>query len=72
MIINENILQAMGAEIENYNISENIFSEGDNPNHYYQILEGKVKLNNYNEEGKEILQNILEKGEYWRVFTFHG
>ena len=48
MIINENILQAMGAEIENYNISENIFSEGDNPNHYYQILEGKVKLNNYN------------------------
>jgi hypothetical protein len=27
MIINENILQAMGAEIENYNISENIFSE---------------------------------------------
>ncbi len=63
MIINENILQAMGAEIENYNISENIFSEGDTPNHYYQIVEGKVKLNNYNEEGKEILQNILEKGQ---------
>ncbi len=53
----------MGAEVDTYNVSEIIFSEGDVPGYYYQIIDGEVKLNNYSEEGKEILQNILEKGQ---------
>lgn len=63
MIINESILESMGATIEHYQPGESIFSEDDTPKYYYQIVNGKVKLNNYNSEGREILQSILEFGE---------
>lgn len=63
MVINENILHSAGAEVINYVPAENIFREGDLPRYYYQIITGKVKLNNYNEEGKEFIQNILAEGQ---------
>jgi len=63
MVIDENILISAGAETRHYNPSETIFFEGDIPNYYYQIIKGEVKLNNYNEEGKEFIQNILSDGE---------
>lgn len=63
MVIDENILISAGAETRHYTPSETIFFEGDIPNYYYQIIKGQVKLNNYNEEGKEFIQNILSDGE---------
>jgi len=63
MVIDENILISAGAETRRYTPSEMIFFEGDIPNYYYQIVKGEVKLNNYNEEGKEFIQNILSDGE---------
>ncbi|AZB11433.1 Crp/Fnr family transcriptional regulator [Chryseobacterium sp. G0162] len=63
MVINENILQSAGAEVRDYKPTENIFCEGDTPNYYYQIITGEVKLNNYNEEGKEFIQNFLSDGQ---------
>jgi CRP-like cAMP-binding protein len=63
MIINELILESMGATTEQYYTGESIFSEDDIPKYYYQIIEGKVKLNNYNNEGREILQSVLELGQ---------
>ncbi|WP_419870868.1 Crp/Fnr family transcriptional regulator [Chryseobacterium sp. CT-SW4] len=63
MIINEEILHSMGAEIKEYFPSEIIFNEGDQPSFYFQIVTGKVKLNSYNEEGKELIQNILDEGQ---------
>lgn len=63
MVINENILFSAGAEIRDYKPTENIFSEGDTPHYYYQIITGEVKLNNYNEEGKEFIQNFLSAGQ---------
>jgi len=63
MVIDEEILYQMGATIENYNVSDFIFCENNIPSYYYQIAVGEVKLNNYNEEGKEIIQTILESGE---------
>lgn len=63
MVIDENILISAGAETRRYTPSEVIFFEGDIPNYYYQIVKGEVKLNNYNEEGKEFIQNILSDGE---------
>ncbi|CAH0201904.1 Crp/Fnr family transcriptional regulator [Chryseobacterium sp. WG14] len=63
MVIDENILYSAGAEIKNYNPSENLFIQGDIPNYYYQIIKGKVKLNNYNEDGKEFIQNLLYEGQ---------
>lgn len=63
MVISEKILYSMGGSIGNYSPSEIIFSEGDSPNFYYQIIEGEVKLNNYNEEGRESIQNLLSEGQ---------
>ncbi len=63
MVIKEEILHSVGASIKHYRTSEFIFQEGDLPNYYYQIIEGDVKLNNYNEDGKEFIQNILSEGQ---------
>lgn len=63
MVINEEILHSAGAETKHYKPSELLFCGGDSPNYYYQIIKGEVKLNNYNEEGKEFIHNILSDGE---------
>ncbi|OPB92558.1 Crp/Fnr family transcriptional regulator [Elizabethkingia occulta] len=62
MVINEELLLRMGASIIKFNQSEIIFSQGNYPNFYYQIKKGEVKLNNYNEDGKEFIQNIFTLG----------
>ncbi|QQV04416.1 Crp/Fnr family transcriptional regulator [Chryseobacterium sp. FDAARGOS 1104] len=61
-MIHEDLLMKYGAETETFQPSNVIFSEGDSPRYYYQIVEGRIKLNNYNEEGKELIFAILEKG----------
>lgn len=63
MIINELILESLGATTEHFQTGESIFSEDEIPKYYYQIKNGKVKLNNYNHEGREVLQTILESGQ---------
>ncbi|WP_144281928.1 Crp/Fnr family transcriptional regulator [Chryseobacterium echinoideorum] len=62
MLIPEELLIKYGAEAETFQPSHIIFSEGDVPRNYYQIVDGRIKLNNYNEEGKELIFAILEKG----------
>ncbi|WP_426478581.1 Crp/Fnr family transcriptional regulator [Chryseobacterium sp. CBSDS_008] len=61
MNIDESILYSFGAENTEYKKRETIFNEGDSALYYFQISEGKVKLNNYNEDGKEFIHNILGK-----------
>ncbi|SIQ82503.1 cAMP-binding domain of CRP or a regulatory subunit of cAMP-dependent protein kinases [Chryseobacterium sp. RU37D] len=63
MIIKEEILHSVGASIRHYKSSEIIFSEGDPPKYYYQIIRGEAKLNNYTDDGKEIIQSLLEDGQ---------
>jgi CRP-like cAMP-binding protein len=63
MVINEEILNSAGAGLKKYNPEEAIFYEGDTPLYYYQIVNGEVKLNNCNAEGKEFIQNILFDGQ---------
>lgn len=63
MVIKEEVLYSVGAVTRKYKPSEIIFSEGDVPNYYYQIITGNVKLNNYNDDGKEIIQTLLEDGQ---------
>ncbi|MGG5508290.1 MULTISPECIES: Crp/Fnr family transcriptional regulator [unclassified Myroides] len=43
--------------------NETVFAQGDEPSYYYQIVEGKVKMNNYNEDGKEFIQGLFSDGE---------
>ncbi|MDQ0595090.1 CRP/FNR family cyclic AMP-dependent transcriptional regulator [Chryseobacterium ginsenosidimutans] len=63
MIINEKFLFSAGAEVKEYNTGDVIFQDGASPLYYYQLTKGKVKLNNYNKEGKELIQKIISEGE---------
>lgn len=63
MVIDKFILESLGAIIVNYNMSDFIFKEDDVVKYYYQILEGKIKLNNYTDNGKEILQSVVDEGQ---------
>ncbi|PKF76211.1 Crp/Fnr family transcriptional regulator [Chryseobacterium sp. PMSZPI] len=63
MNIDVNLLYSLGAEDKMYKKKEMIFKEGDYAFYYFQIVRGKVKLNNYNEDGKEFIHNILGKNQ---------
>ncbi|MEF9478769.1 Crp/Fnr family transcriptional regulator [Chryseobacterium sp. 1B4] len=62
MKIDEDLLLAKG-EIRCYKPNELIFCEDEFPFYYYQIINGKVKLNSYKEEGKEFIHNIFSDGQ---------
>ena len=57
------LLEAYGAVIKDFTKSEIIFEEGKLPTHYYQVLSGEVKMNNYNDEGREFTQGIFYKNQ---------
>lgn len=62
-MIPEDILLSFHAKFLNYKKGDTIFSKGNYPSCYYQIRLGEVKMNNYNEEGKEFIQNIFTTGQ---------
>ena len=62
-MINKNLLIEFGAEEKSFQKNERIFSEQDYARYYFQILEGVVKMNNYNEDGKEFIQGIFYKDQ---------
>jgi len=59
MFFKEELLHSIGAVEQHYTPGDYIFREGANPKFYFQIVNGDVKLNNYNSAGKEFIQNIL-------------
>ncbi|MDC8100300.1 Crp/Fnr family transcriptional regulator [Chryseobacterium rhizosphaerae] len=61
-MITEDLLISFGAETINYKAGDLIFREEEYPIYYYQIEKGKIKLNNYTEDGKEFIQNIFSDG----------
>lgn len=63
MVISQKILESAGAVTKNFSPSENIFTEGDSANYYFQIITGNVKMNNYDESGKESIQTLLKEGD---------
>lgn len=62
MLIEEQLLLSYGAEFEDLKPSYVIFEENSSPKYYYQIVKGRIKLNHYNEDGKELILAILNKG----------
>lgn len=62
MNFGDKILHSRNAIIKKYKPSEFIFKEGDMPHFYYRILNGRIKFNNYSEDGKEVIQNFFERG----------
>jgi CRP-like cAMP-binding protein len=63
MLINTTLLQSYGAETLHMSTLDTIFQEGDTPKCYYQIINGRIKLNHYDEDGKEIIQSVLVAGQ---------
>ncbi|WP_228377965.1 Crp/Fnr family transcriptional regulator [Chryseobacterium luteum] len=59
MNIDDELLYSYGGEIKQYKKGEIIYREGDHALYYFQIIKGKVKLNNYDNEGKEFIHNIF-------------
>jgi len=63
MTIEEFLINANIGRVKPYDTGDTIFSEGSTPNYYYLIIEGSVKLSNFDEEGKESIHNIAVKGQ---------
>lgn len=59
----EKFLYEFGAEKLFYEKGEQIFNEGQQALCYYQIVSGEVKMNNFNEDGKEFIQGIFFSGQ---------
>lgn len=62
MLISEKLLLDYGAEEESFDRNETIFNEGEKPKYYYQVVKGRIKLNHYNDEGRELILAILDRG----------
>jgi len=63
------ILKAKNAYVQKYKEGEVIFSAGEKPSHYYQIVKGSVKLQNVDSNAKEIVQEIRKSGQAICAFT---
>lgn len=63
MNIDIDLLIAYGAVAKKYDKGDFIFYEGDQCRFYYQVLEGKVKMCNYNDEGRIFIQGLFNPGD---------
>jgi len=52
-----------GQRIKKLSAGELIFNEGGQANFYYQLISGRVRWVNINDEGREFLQIIIQPGE---------
>jgi len=62
-MIDIDMLLAWGAFYKKVKAGEIVFMEGNTCNFYYQVVSGKVRWVNIDEEGKEFIQTIIEPGE---------
>ncbi|WP_240671113.1 Crp/Fnr family transcriptional regulator [Lacibacter luteus] len=62
-IIDTDLLLAWGATLHNIEKGQVLFCEGNNAHFYYQVVEGRIKMCNCNDEGKEFIQGFFEAGE---------
>ena len=61
-IIDSNLLILSGGVLKNYNKGEYIFKEGQQPQFYHQVIQGKVRMVNESDEGKEFIQGFFTAG----------
>lgn len=62
-MIDSNLLLAWGASYKKLVPGEILFAEGEPCEYYYQVSRGQLRWVNFNKEGDEYLQNVVEKGE---------
>jgi len=62
-MISKELLISFDAQQKSYPKGALLFSEGDQAHYYFQVLSGEIKMNNFNDDGKEFIQGIFESGE---------
>lgn len=62
MIASE-ILELYDAKRKKFQKGEIIFEEGTQPHHYLQIINGEVKMCNFNDAGREFIQGFFQEGQ---------
>ena len=62
-LIDQDLLLAWGATFHNLEKGQVLFHEEDPAHFYYQVVEGRIKMCNCNDEGKEFIQGMFEAGE---------
>lgn len=63
MIIDIDILLALGATYKKVKAGEMIFREGGVCSFYHQLVSGSVRWVNIDDDGNEFIQNMIEPGE---------
>ncbi|MBE7172916.1 MAG: Crp/Fnr family transcriptional regulator [Williamsia sp.] len=61
--INADLLLSNGGVLKSYDKNEYIFKEGGHPHFYYQIVEGKVKMVNEMDDGRDFIQGFFSAGQ---------
>jgi CRP/FNR family cyclic AMP-dependent transcriptional regulator len=62
-VIDTDLLLSRGATYKKLIPEEVLFSEGEECEYYYQIVRGQIRWVNFNKEGDEYLQTLVETGE---------
>lgn len=62
-MIDENLLLDYGAKKISFSKGDQLFREGERALNFYQVVSGEVKMNNYNQDGKEFIQGIFAIGQ---------
>jgi CRP/FNR family cyclic AMP-dependent transcriptional regulator len=63
MLIDIDTLLAWGATYKKLVPGEIVFTEGSSCNFYFQVVSGSIRWMNINQEGREVLQVMVEPGE---------
>jgi len=63
MIIPEEILIEYQAQVIHYKKDDYVFFEDDNPDYYYQIKSGTIKMSSFSHDGQEFIQGLFYQGQ---------
>lgn len=61
--IDSNLLLLWGGALKSYDKDEYIFHEEQHPHFYHQLVNGKIKMVNLMEDGKEFIQGFFSSGQ---------
>ncbi|NQZ43879.1 MAG: Crp/Fnr family transcriptional regulator [Flavobacteriaceae bacterium] len=61
-MISQTLLERYGAVKIQLDPKEILFDNGNQARYYFQVISGKVKMNNFNSEGKEFIQGMFTSG----------
>ncbi|WP_406600230.1 Crp/Fnr family transcriptional regulator [Flavobacterium ardleyense] len=62
-LISVSLLESVDAKKILLKKGDILFREGQKSNFYYQVISGEIKMNNFNDEGKEFIQGIFTAGK---------